>query len=182
MATQMTVTEALAEIKTLQNRREKKRQFKLQYLTRQDFQVDPLAKVGGAQTHLNEIQQSINDLEARQIKLRRAISVVNLANSLTIEGETRLVQDWLTWKRDISHEQRNFLNQQTSEIHRRREEAQRKGKQLTQEENNEPRGDVLVHIDVKKLAEDQDRLEKVLGTLDGRLSVFNATTQVTVDD
>jgi hypothetical protein len=40
--------------------------------------------------------------------------------------------------------------------------------------------DIVVNVDEQKLAEDSERMEEVLGTLDGLLSLKNATVTIEV--
>ena len=71
---QMTITEALAETKTIDKRISKKRTFVTDYLFRQDALRDPLEKEGGSVAAIEATRQAIGDLEKRLVDIRRAIA------------------------------------------------------------------------------------------------------------
>lgn len=86
----ITITEALAEIKTIGKRIEKKREFIGGFLARQDGVRDPLEKDGGSAKAIAGERQSVNDLEDRIVALRRGIQRANDETSVTINGITRI--------------------------------------------------------------------------------------------
>lgn len=177
--TEKTITEALAELKTIQRRLAKKRQFIRDYLVRQERIRDPLEKEGGSFKALESEMQAIRDLDAYAVSLRNAINRNNLDTTVTIDGETRTVADWIVWRRDVAPHTQTFLGQLRADIQGVRKDAAQKGLQVV---NGQAQSDTDVHINVneRKLAEQMEHIETVLGELDGKLSLHNATTTVTV--
>lgn len=176
-----TVTEALAELRTIGKRLEKKRGFVRGYLWRQEMRRDPFEKEGGAWEVLARERQAIGDLEERVVVLRRAITEANLSTELDVLGEVRSVYDWLTWRREVSEGRRGFLGGLQSELSGMRSEAARRGVRVTAR-GDEPADhqDIVVNVSEKELAESAERLEEILGVLDGKLSLVNALTVVEV--
>jgi hypothetical protein len=178
---QTTITEALAEIKTLQKRIAQKSEFVNSNLYRQDTFKDPFENQGGSAKMIAQETQAIRDLEARIVKIRIAINTANLEQGVTIEGETRSVAGWIVWKRDVAPLVRARLQKWDGTVSGARKQAQAQGLAIRGPgEQAQALKDVLVHIDEKRLAEERERLETVLGTLDGRLSLFNATATIEV--
>src|SRR5215831_611359 len=99
---QITITEALAELKTIDKRIEKKREFVLSYLLRQEMFKDPLEKDGGSVSAIRREMQSIVDLEERRITIRRAVQQANERNSVMVGKQTRTIADWLVWRREVA--------------------------------------------------------------------------------
>lgn len=183
----LTITEALQEIKTIGKRLEKKRGSVGQYLARDSRARDPLVKDGGSEKFVKEERQAILDLEERVVGIRIAIQKSNLKSSLTVGGKERVVAEWLTWRREIATGQVSFLKAMTSGLAGVRKEVQQKGGKVVAaavavNEAFDPSGppEVIVNVDEKKLMAEQEELEKLLGDLDGKLSLFNATTVVSI--
>lgn len=175
----MTVTEALAEIKTLGKRLEKKREFVNAFLCRQDAIRDPLLKDGGSATALAAERQSINDLETNLVNLRRGIQLANEREMVTLNGNTRSIADWLVWRREVAPGQKSFLGSMRQKIDGVREQARRNGMNLVQSGVTPAQPtDVIVNIDERSLANEIETLEQTLGTLDGVLSLKNATIMI----
>ncbi len=61
-----------------------------------------------------------------------------------------------------------------------RTQAAKAGFAVTASEVGAKTGDVIVNIDEKALADQAEQLETILGTLDGQLSLKNATVMVSV--
>jgi len=184
----MTITEALAEVKTIGKRLEKKRQSILQYIARDSRLKDPMESDGGSVEFIRKERQAIKDLEQRIIDIRTAINASNLATSTTIEGETRSVFEWLTFRREVADNRKRFLQALTGGVTATREKVQREGGRVTTAgissvaivEGNKPAFEIMVNVDEKALFEEQELMEKILGDLDGKLSLLNATTSVEV--
>lgn len=175
----ITVTEALAELKTISKRVEKKEQFVSQYLLRQEALKDPLEKDGGSFEAIRKEQQAISDLQARKITIRRAIQEANMKEFINLGETKRTIADWLVWRRDVAPDVQNFLATLSSQIQRTRVDATRKGYAVVSGEPNKPT-DIIVNLNEKDLSEKIERLEEVLGTLDGQLSLKNATILIDV--
>lgn len=180
-APSLTITEALAEIKTIGKRLESKRQFIRANLVRAEGLKDPLANQGGSVQTIVQESQSIYDLEERIVAIRRAIQAANAAVSLTIEDKTRSVADWLVWRREVSSPKSAFLVTLGQTIAQYREHARQKGFAVVVNENAASKPtDLVVHIDERALHDAAESLANVLGQLDGKLSLLNATTIITI--
>lgn len=183
----LTITEALAEIKTINKRLEKKRQSVLPYLARDLRVKDPFESNGGSDNFISQERQAIGDLQTRIISIRTAIQQSNLTNSVSVNGQTKTVADWLTWRREISEGERNFLTAVSQGLKQLRNELQKKGGSAVSATaatsiNYDPSAPpaMVVNIDEKKLLVEQENIETTLGELDGKLSLFNATTTIAV--
>lgn len=176
----MTITEALADIKTSIARIGKKRESIMRYFSRDGRLRDPLETEGGSKEYIKREQQAIRDLENRIVRIRSAIQGVNLRTSLAINGDTRTVSEWLNWRREISNPRKQFLAQMAQGLTQVRQNALRQGMAVTDKESYAP-GDVVVMLNEQDLAKDIEHLEMSLGTLDGKLSLLNATTMIEVE-
>lgn len=178
----MTITEGLAEIKTIGAKVKKKQEYIRSYLVRQDFIKDPLAQDGGSFEVIKRERQAIGDLNQRLINLRVAIIYSNMITDITIAEQKRTVEQWLVWRRDVAPTHREFLSAMRQVVNATRSEAAKKGfaTQSASEPAKNP-NDVLVNISESELAKDIEDLETALGTLDGQLSLKNATTFIEVD-
>lgn len=175
----ITITEALAEIKTIGKRLEKKRANVLQFLARQDGIKDPLEKEGGSVSFIAAERQAIADLGSRIVGLRAGIQKANEANSITIAGKTRSIADWLIWRRDVASGEGAFLNQIRAQLNGVRQQALKQQSTVVAPGSvaTSP-ADYVVNLDEQELARQIEAHEEMLGTLDGQLSLKNATTQI----
>lgn len=177
----MTITEALAELKTIQKRIEKKREFVGQYLARQDGIKDPLEKDGGSATVIERERQSIADLETRIVAIRTNIQKVNQATPITVEGVTKTIAEWLTWRKEVAPGQQASLSSLRRTIQSVRQQTQQKGLQtIAPGATAGSPADVVINVDEGQLAKDAELIETILGTLDGQLSLKNATVMIEV--
>lgn len=175
----MTITEALAEIKTLVKRIQSKREFVTNYQFRVDSLKDPLEKDGGSEKAVKEALQAIWDLEQRIVDLRHGIQVANEKTAVTIEGVERSVADWLIWRREVAPLQEQFLHSLTSRLHAARQAAQGQKYQWGNSKTPEDKPiDIVVNIDEGKLNHEKEKIKNILGQLDGQLSLKNATVMV----
>lgn len=177
----LTITEALADIKTINARLATHWDFVSNRLARPAQVKDPLEKDGTTtDAAVRQHRQAARDLRTRIVKLRSAIAQVNQAELLTIDGLTRSIADWIVWRREVAPGAKNELNQLSKSIDQLRAQARSKGGNL-KDQSNEP-ADIILHISETELVQEREHLEKVLGTLDGLLSLKNATTFVEVAD
>lgn len=164
----MTITEALAEIKTILKRIQSKKEFIGQYLIRLENVKDPLEKDGGSFKNIEQELQAISDLEDRIVELRRNIQSANEANTITLEGVTKSISDWLTWRREVASAHESFLLKVRRTLDDTRV-AQRRNFGLEKPQ------EIVVNVDEKKLSADIEKVQNILGQLDGQLSLKNAT-------
>lgn len=176
----MTITEALAELKTIEKRIAKKQEFVNQYLLRQEMFKDPLEKDGGSVTAIQREMQTVADLQERHVAIRRAISAVNARESVGVNGTTRTIADWLVWRREVAPKVTAFFQGLSSRISSTRADALKKGLGVVAGNADAKPTDVVVNVSEQDLAKRLEDLEGVLGVLDGQLSLKNATLTIDV--
>ena len=176
----ITITEALAELKTIGKRLEKKHQFVQDYLMRPEHIRDPLEKEGGSPQSVTREMQSIHDLNERTLSIRRAVQLANERNTILVGNETRSISDWLVWQREIAPTRQRFLAALRQKIDGQRTSTMQRGGALAIAGSETKAGDVVVNISELDLAKDIEQLEYVLGYLDGQLSLKNATVVIDV--
>jgi len=181
--TTITITEGLAELKTINKRIQKKEQYIQQYLIRQEKLKDPLEKDGGSHEVIRRERQALDDLRERTVKLRTAIRGASEMNKIAVCGINRSIADWLTWRREVAQGAGQFLDLLRGTIATVRKQAAEKQLQVRQatETGAEP-DDVIINISESGLAGEIEKHEEILGTLDGQLSLKDATTFITVED
>ena len=177
---QTTITEALAELKIIGKRIEKKREFILTYLIRQEIFKDPLEKDGGTASAIQRELQSVHDLEERAVSIRRGIQQANESTTITVGKQTRSISDWLVWRREIAPKQQQFLTSVRGQIDLARREAAQKGRSPSANPTETKSNDLVVNINEQDLTREIESLEEILGTLDGQLSLKNATVLIDV--
>lgn len=178
----LTITEALAEIKTLGKRIDKKRMNLRPYLARVENMKDPITEEGGSVEFIKREVQAINDMEQRIIDLRMGIANANATTQLTILGRTQTIAEWLIWRREVAPGQQGFLSMLQNALETVRSQAQTKGAQVigvgaAVSSDTKPT-DIVVNISESQLMADMDELTDILGQLDGMLSLKNATTTI----
>ena len=176
----ITITEALAEIKTIGKRIEKKHEFVLNYLLRQEQFKDPLEREGGSVPTIQRELQAIRDLHERSVLIRRRINEANMTTRITINTIERSIADWLVWKRDVAPGLQKFYQSMDQKINMTRNQAMQKGMVLSSNVEGLKPTDVVVNIDERWLAQTREQLEAILGELDGLLSLKNATTMIII--
>lgn len=179
MASKTTITEALAELKTLAKRIETKRGFVMSALWRQDMLRDPHEKDGGSRVVIERERQAIADLEERSVSIRRAITDANRTTTITISGRTRPIHDWLVWRREVAPGQKKVLQDISKTLSTVRAEMQKKGLSFASGVETKPT-DIVVHVTETEVAAELEEIENILGTLDGQLSLKNATVVIEV--
>jgi hypothetical protein len=182
--TKLTITEALAEIATIVKRLAKRRELILPYLARQRMVADPLAERidGGSPEFIRRERQAVRDLEARLVRLRTTVQAANVRETLTVDGDTRTLAEWLTWRREIQPGQASFLMTLRAKLEAVRREAAQKQVGLVNVavQDQAKYADILVNLDEVSLAAEADHMEQVMGALDGALNLKNATTFIDV--
>lgn len=169
-----TITEGLAEIKTLNKRIEKARKFVLDHLFLRG--LDPMIKDGGMRAQVDKTTQQANDLAARLVDIKMAINGVNMETDLSIDGQTLTIAKWLIWRREVSAGIGVFQAQLIARINQVRQEVKKEDLNLS--DSIQSVEDVAMHINEVQLQEQIDQHEKIMGELDGKLSMLNATTDI----
>ena len=175
----ITITEALADIKTTAKRIEKKREFIVGFLARPDGVKDPLEKDGGSPEAIKREEQAIGDLESRIVALRRGIGLANDRTTVEVVGVSRTISDWLTWRRDVAPKRKEFLVRVATTIRNLRSQATKQGFATLQpgQTATQP-NDMVVNVSENDLGKEIERIEQILGDLDGKLSLHNATVMI----
>lgn len=175
----ITITEALSEINLIKKKIEKKKETVLANLARAKHMPDPFKDDGGSAVAMAAHIQSVNDLNHRLVRIRGAISQANILNGIHINGETRTIQDWLTWKREVSAGENKFL----SDISRMTKSSMEHWAKSPQVYKDDSGGTHLVefenNVDYAKLLKEVEKFTEILEKLDGQLSLKNAT--ITID-
>ena len=91
---------------------------------------------------------------------------------------SRTIADWLVWRREVAPVQQTFLANIRARIEQARQEAARKGAGLSKDIESAKPNDVIVNVNEQELAREIEGLEDVLSTLDGQLSLRNATLMI----
>jgi hypothetical protein len=179
----ITITEALAEIKTIGKRIEKKRETIGQYIARQDVMKDPFQDRGGSRQVLAAETQSIADLSARIVTIRTAIARANADTSVDLGGRKMTIEEWLIWRREVLPGERAFLAKLRQGVSNIRAQASQKQVSVRSKEDDVTSvNDIIVNIDEKALSDNIENVETIAGQLDGMLSLKNATTFVELPD
>jgi hypothetical protein len=182
----LTITEALAEIKTIAARAQKKREGVAKYIVRDSRIRDPFESEGGSEKWVAGERQGLRDLATRHILIRTKIQEANLTRDLTVQGRTRTVSEWLTWRREVAQSEKEFMAMIANSIQITRNNLQSKGGRvvtqavMSQQVNLEKDAPVEAVVSVDEMAnlKEMEHMELVLGELDGKLSLFNATTTI----
>jgi hypothetical protein len=174
----LTITEALAELKTIDKRIDNKNTFVKNYLARQDMVKDPLEKDGGSVNAIKAEIQSINDLLTRKIAIRGAIQAANQQTKVAIKGKEMSISDWIVWKREVFPLLKNFYNGLSNGIAGLRRDAMNKGVKITDGQAPAQPTDIVVNVNEQWLKVTIEELSEIEGTLDGLLSLKNATVVV----
>lgn len=173
----ITITEALAELKTIGKRIQSKQAFIRENVIRQENLRDPLEKQGGSPKLVSEEGQSIVDLCARVVKIRIAIQQANNSHSIRIGEWEQTIAEWLVWRREVLPFQLKYMQGLLNLIHDTRDSSGTRGRRMM---NEESKIDYVVNLDENALRSEVEFIQEVEGQLDGQLSLKNATITVTV--
>lgn len=174
-----TITEALAELKTLKARIAKKREHTQHYVLRDSRVVDPLEADGGSVTYISREWQAIRDMELRFMSIRNAIQKQNLQTYLEIGGFRYSITDWLTWRREMVQDRLSFLKNLANSIQRARKEWTSQKAQFSNMPEKLAESQLVINLNEKDLLAEIEGIDSTLGELDGKLSLLNATTFIT---
>jgi len=172
----VTITEALASLKTITSRISTKEKFILAHLVRPEKLKDPL---GNSAAEVASARQSIADLEKQYLNLRIAIAAANASTMVKAGGQTRSIAEWLIWRRSIAPVINARHTRMLGRIETTRGQASRMGGTLIQPGEAGKPEDIVVSLDESSLAASVEQMDTILGELDGQLSLKNAT--VTID-
>lgn len=179
----ITVTEALAELPTLKKRITKLRVEIGNYSSRPAKERDPHYKIeGGSRGWIERQLQSVRDMETRYLRIRQSIQRSNLDSMLSVEGVERPVMEWLNWRNEIAKEQGMMPQALLNAIQRQRKAATAAGGKLGTEKEAQGDNDIIVNVHESDLIDQVQKHETIMGALDGKLSLHNATTMIELPD
>lgn len=181
MKAKTTITEALAELKTLDKRIESTRDFILRYGIRQGSTIDPLADEGGSDAEIPRRMQSLSDLLQRKVDIRTAINAVNATTTLEVAGIKRTVAEWIVWRREAFKQELDAYQRLQQQITAARKDCANKNLTI-REDGQQPTKVTEVSCFIKEgqIQKNIERLTTIESTLDGQLSRINATTTVEI--
>lgn len=176
-----TITEALAEIPLIEKKIQSKREYISQNVGRTSVMADPLAKTeGGSPAVIAREFQAIGDLSTQLVKIRSAIQERNTTNYVTLGEKTMTVAEWLNWRREVAPKTVSFLKQVTQACQQMKNQFERSPQILKDQEGKQTIIQPVFHVDLEWVQKELERNEAILGELDGKLSMMNATTFVEV--
>lgn len=177
----LTIIEALQELKTIDKRIEKKHEAVLAYLFHQEGVKDPHEKAGGSAKFIKEALQSIDDLVLRRMRIRNAINVANQQHTITIDGDTYSVAEWLIYKRELHEGWKARLRAMLQAIRQQRDVARKNGLSVLEpgQDSDNPKNYIL-NADEPALYAAFEAGEVAFSQLDGKLSLANATIVIEV--
>lgn len=170
----MTITEGLAEIRTIAKRIDKKLEFVREHLMRNSAMSDPLEKDGGSEKLVKEELQAIADLNQRVVDIRLAINRANESTRVKVGDQERTVAEWLVWRRDVAPRRGMML----STLLRQLDHGRKTVEKNALDTDPEKRITFIPHVDEKKMRDEHEMHEQILGDLDGQLSLKNATVDL----
>ena len=175
----MTITEALAEIKLISNKLEKKRQFVLQNTMKVKQAPDSMAADGGIKQVIQSELQSIADLEDRLCGLRWAIMRTNTTEIIEIMGKVRTLYEWLVWRKEVSNNQKYFYKQ-IYDVTKNEMDSLAKAPRLYKpnDDSTPTLVEIEPNLDYMSYAAKAATVGEILDKLDGILSLKNATLLV----
>lgn len=174
----MTLTEALQETKTLKERIQKKRERLTVHLARTEATRDLLEDEGGQKEHLKRELQSIEDLEQELLSKWHSITTTNAATQLVVEEESKTLEDWIRWKVQVAPLRHKFIESVLNHLQSVRNKSESDKRQYKDKDLDPRVFEIVSNVDEKRFRDELEWLEKVLGSLDAKLSVKNATTQI----
>lgn len=172
----LTITEALAEIKLIDNKIEAKQQFVTANLYRAKHLPDPL---GDTKAVVESEVQAIGDLRRRRVKIRKAIAEANLKTEVKIGESTLSIFEWLTWRREVAGNEKSFLRSVHANIKMAIDAVTKTPKFYKDESQENKIVEIVPSLDHSVFAKAEAEVQEMLDKLDGLLSLKNAT--VTID-
>lgn len=165
---QITITEALAEIKLINRKIAGKWERLEQIAVLPSDKKDPLASEGGSSAVIKQEMQSIHDLYERLVAIRTNVQKANQSNNLAIFGVSMSVAAWLNWRKEVLPNQAKGVTKIIRVVESYR----------NQRRTSATQPEVVVNVDEVALNKQAEWLMQVEGDLDGKLSLFNATCTI----
>lgn len=176
----ITITEALSEINLIKKKIEGKKTEILNNLAKVAHVPDPYANQGGGFAANKAQLQSIKDLNSRLTRIRGAISGANIANTISIMGETKTINDWLTWKREISVIDSKFLMDLCTKSKANMDHWAKQPQVYKDDSGTTHLVKYESNIDYVEVLKESERTSEIFEKLDGQLSLKNATIVIEI--
>jgi len=177
-----TITEGLAEIKTILKRIQTKHAFIVGNVGRPEKIKDPLVKEGGSEKVVARERQAHADLLDRIVKIRGAIQKKNHEIMIVNNGKSKSLADWLSWRKEAAPHLQSLLEGLMNAVGQLKTQTRRAGARIVSEGASASPEDIILHLSETELAKEVEDLQKTLGDLDGKLSLINATTTIEIPD
>jgi hypothetical protein len=144
--------------------------------------IDPMVKDGGSPEYIKRERQAILDLQKRIVDLRFAIQQANMTTKLTMNSSEKTVFEWLIWRREVAPHVQVHLSRMWELIQGGRSMAQKQGINVVAAaaavQGSNDAKEIVVNVNELELAKQREEVEQLLGDLDGKLSLLNATTTI----
>lgn len=171
----ITITEALAEINLIKKKIEDGETGIKVMLVRASHVPDFYQDHGGAAVMIQRTQQALKDMRTRLLSLRSGISRANIENQITINGESKSIFDWLTWKRELYQPLERALKDHIQTLKASADKEASRPEVWKDQEGRTQLVSYIRNADLKTIEDEYNRIVDVYGKLDGQLSLKNAT-------
>ena len=179
MVTEMTITEALAELRLIDKKMEKARQIANANVSRMSHVEDPHKE--GSHVLVSRELQSIRDLGVRRVRIREAISQANLKIKIKIGKLDQSLSSWLTWKREVAIPEQNTIQGIADRAQKAFAQAQSNPQLYRENKDDEPQlAKLVLNVDIADLNAEALEIEETLGVLDGKMTLMNSTTVIKI--
>lgn len=171
----ITITEALSEVNLVKKKIAAKQEKIRGALVRADHVKDPFEKEDGSVEMIKREFQAIQDLSTRLQKIRAGISQTNISTTITIEGQTRSIHDWLVWRRELQKGEQGFIQICHSTVKQHVDSLMRQPQVVKDNEGKATLVEYKINVDYAELLKRDHTITEILERLDGQLSLKNAT-------
>lgn len=171
----LTITEALSEINLIKKKMKASQDEITSMLIRAEHIKDPFEREGGSRAMIDRNMQRLSDLHSRLERIRGAILKANLTHEISIGENKKTIFDWLTWKLEVSSDFQRFVINAYTTVKNEIERVSKNPQVWQDEEGKKHLFKVESNIDLGDWLRKQTVLTEILETLDGKLSLKNAT-------
>lgn len=179
MSEKLTITEGLAELKLIKAKIESEIADMARYVARAEVSPDPLAGTGqNSAEYVKSREQAIADHSMRYMQIKAAIDIANWSTLLTIDSTTMPVAGWLIWRRELAPLMQVQHKTVRSAIDAARVYTERIAASMPTVDGKRPQLRTVVNVNEIDENAEVKRIADILGTLDARLSLLNATTVI----
>ena len=180
---EMTITEALEDVRLTEKKILKSIEILCSNVVRYNHVDDPFEKYGGSMEIQKRELQSMHDLGERRVGIREAIAKANLETMLKIGDHYRSITGWLTWRREVAEVEQETMVRLVKIAEKEIKQAQDNPRLFKEKDDEEAKlAKLVLNVDIHNLNTKAMEIEDVLGVLDGKLSLLNATTVIEIPD